>query len=232
MLEQLRVILEVREREWQRLRPAIDRGIISPADAETAKRRLAVARLRLAGIEQRETDAREQFRLVAELCDRQVDRLLRAYAQRAVPLRDVNAARYRAGCARYVLAKAGGGHEDIAREIDRAVALWEGEVERLSRLYETGAVEYFVTYQARACLFDVRLRRATIAGDHDTAAEQLKLRIRLAEEALPRLDLKDAFLRRLRPSIESLLAFDRLYLDRLQRDGILPPDRAAAELDG
>jgi hypothetical protein len=94
-----------------------------------------------------------------------------------------------------------------------------------------GAASYFESYLARQYLADTRLRRATLDGDTGAAAEQLRAGIGLAEEALPRLDPADPFLRRRRLQTEWQLVFDRLSLERLDRDGAFPPD-SAAELDG
>lgn len=231
MRKQLEVVLAAWEREWERVRPAVERGVLSPAEADDARRRLAVARYRLADFDGKKSEAEEQLQLVATNWNRLAQRLTQAHASRAVSIRDLNLARYEAGCARYVIARTGDRREDIRVEIDRAVTLWEAEAGRVGRLHETGVASHFENFQARHYLATVRLRRSTYEGNREAAAEQLRARIKVAEEALPGLDMTDPFLRRQRPRIEWGRAYDVMSLSRLQREGVFPPDTAAADLD-
>jgi hypothetical protein len=230
MLEQTRTILQVREREWQRVAAAVDRGILTPNEADDVRRRLAVARWRVAA-EQHDATADEQLRQIAELYERKVERLGQAHARGAALLRELNAARYRASCARYELARTNGRKADVRREIDLAVRIWEQEGERVERLYQAGREPFVEAWLARWYLLDARLRRATLDRDRTSAAELTRLRIELVGEFLARLAPTDPFLQRLRPAVEWERARDQVYLDRLRTGGEFPPDSAAAMLD-
>ena len=228
--KQLRTLVAVWERYWERMAPGAEHGTTSPVEVENARRRLAAARYRLAIFDGRAAAADEQLRRVTAACDRLVDRLGRAYAHRAAALRDLNVARYLAWSARYVRARAGGRPGDIRAEIDRAVAVWEAEAERVGRVHRTGAAAHLEDYQARYYLATVRLRRATIERDRKAAAARLRARIEVTDDTLSGLDPTDRYLGRRRPWFEWQRAFDRLCLDRLDRDGTVPPDTAAADL--
>jgi hypothetical protein len=232
MVEQCRVILAVRQREWQRLAPAIQRGALDAAEVDVARRRPAVARYFLAVDEQRTGDARDELKFIAEVCDREAQRLARGYAGRVVSLRDLNAARNRAASARYLLARAGEQPDGAIRECDRTVALWEGEAARVSRLYQAGSAHYLEDLDARTFLIDARIRRAACDGDREAIAALLKERIALREDAVPRLAVSDPVMRRIRPRVEWQLAADRHFLERLRQGGEMPPDTAATYLDG
>jgi outer membrane protein TolC len=231
MGNQLRVLVGVWQRYWERMAPGVEHGTTSPIEAEDARRGLAAARYRLAAFEGRRTDADEQLALVAAAADRRVERLTQAYDRRAAGLRDLNQARYVAGCARYVRALAGGRTDDVRREIDRSITLWKTELERVNRVHGSGAASHFEHYQARHFLATARLRLATLDQDRAAAANQLRARIQVDDEFLARLTPTDPFLRRIRPSFEWERDFDRHCLSRLEREGGFPPDTAAAELD-
>jgi hypothetical protein len=231
MGHQLRVLIEVRERYWKRMAPGIEHGTASPIEVEDARRLLAVARYRFAAFEGRRAEADEQFRLVATTADRRVERLVQASARQAAPPGDLNRARYVAGCVRYVRAQDSGRAEDVRAEIDRSVALWEAEVERVSRMHARGAASGDEHRQARHILATVRLRRATLDQDRASAANQLRAKIQVDDEFLAGLTPTDPVLRRLRSWFEWDRDYDKYCLVRLERDGIFPADSAAGDLD-
>ena len=226
---QLRVQVGVWERYWERMAAGVEHGTVAPIEAEDGRRRVAAARYRLADFEGRRAEADEQLGLVIAAIDRKVVRL--GQAREAVGLRDLNHARYVAGSARYVRARAAGRAEDVRVEVDRSVALWEAELERVNRVYGTGSASHYEHYQARHFVATSRLRRATLDQDRAAAAAQLRARIQIDDEFLARMLPTDPFLRRTRTWFEWERDYDRHCLGRLERDGTFPPDTAAAELE-
>jgi hypothetical protein len=183
---ELRTLVQVREREWQRAQTVHRRGTLATKDLRAAERRLANARYRLAGVEGPHTKVAAALQEVLTACAREI-KVLRANLPRGTLVDgDVERALCRESYARYRLARLEGRTDDALRELTLMVQLREKEFRRMQHLLGLQAAAPRHVDGADFFLLRAQQRLALARNDREKVLGLLDRLIAVAERLLER----------------------------------------------
>jgi DNA repair protein RadC len=231
LVEQHRVIVNVRQEELKRLQQLRGRGAVSAAEIAAAQRRLASARYRLASTEEKPAAVATQLRQIIAICEQELGRLLKLSRQRGASETEVAIGRCRLAYARYRLALAETRTKDVVEQLRLLVSLHQQEFKRLQRLAARRAAAIDEVNDAEARLLEARQRLALAEQKPEEVIAQLRLLVALNEKRLKRA-LAFAVEEEEIVSIRWALAHDHDRLVLAGQNMALSADDPAEELEG
>lgn len=187
LTRQLRIMVEIRERDLNRYQRLQSLGFGSPRQISAAQRRVAACRFLLERHAGELDVAEEHLQRVIELCQQDVDRLSRLHKQEAASILELNHARRRVVGAKYRLAIEQDVVGTMIPELRNAVELCEQECKQVEQLRERGAATWYDYYFTRVNLLNIAIILAWLEKKPDLILDHLAELVDLHEKTIPRL---------------------------------------------
>ena len=217
---QLKTVIEIRDREWERLQTLQRMAGVGLSELLAAQRRQVVARYDLARHENKFDTAARELREIVRICEDELKVL--AALGNAVAGREEAGARYRLAFARYRLARHEGRAEDAVRELRTTVANWEAYLDRLVRSPHASILPVEEEFIRLEIQFDRYLISVT-ERNPEGVRKHLREAIAIAETIEKRLQGDPAGFSKLwKAAWDHNLALTRYYLARAEAGHELP----------
>lgn len=197
-------LLEVRQRELQRQEAMKRRGKESRLQLTKARRRVAVCRYLVAAKEDRKAEVADALHEAVQLCEQEVEFWKSAVAKRHAPRVELSFVLNRLACGRNLLAKEDGRPEEIAKHLQNAVDLLQGDLDMVRKLRERGASTIFEELFSQSSLLNAKVRLASAQGQTDLVHKHVSTLVQ-ANERLLAVMTKPSSLTHLPQNIRSIL---------------------------
>ena len=235
LLVQTRELLEIRQRQQQRLLQLSQKGQKFVPKLLDMERRLHIIGHLIANLEDNQPLAVDQLARAAQICQEEVQWWEEAASKRLSSRVIVNQIRNRLVCAEYRLLKED--PESAVSKLRSQVGQLQGDWSAIKRLQENGGALYVHVYFAQVSLINAKLRLGNASGQLDETEAQLQQLIDLHSQVLERGQranwnsyFTDALKQNLELAILNNLAYDQRRLRNFQRTKKITDDLTLAEL--
>lgn len=214
--EQIRIIIDVRNRDLQRVQRLKQMGIATEIDMVVARRRQESAQLIMAKLVGEEETVVKCLQKVVELGKREVA-LHQGSPNQGQSSWDLQNAKGRLRCAQFLLLKAENREERMIPHLRDVLEECETDLARELNLLRMKRSTIQDLYAVRVNLANARIRLANVEQRHDVVLQQLQELITLHETTLAKLERNLTLYKDGKMFFQAVIANDRLRLDKFSK---------------